>query len=277
MSVTELTPEELRDYITPRFQDADAVIAKVNGWLARGDKVAVYVNHDLGHPQAGEPRLVSYGSPQALLAFLDEPPVQLPDTAKDVNWRFRLEAVCLSGPVPLPPPRPEPGTVRADGTIGYAETTQEAMFGIPSARHPRPVWYTAALDNHEPHPRKVEHGVLIEYDDPDGISGQPLYMRAPDRSSIPAGSIFLIDDGLTVRPYYGSIPHPGTPSPVYPEGCEPHELLYPFPVNPDRVTRPDQLGQQRLVDYSNWFLGPRKAYLLKADRSVVTESEGSHG
>jgi hypothetical protein len=148
-------------------------------------------------------------------------------------------------------------------TKSYAETTEENMFGIPADRNPRFVTYTAALDNYEPVPRNIETGRLVEYDDDRETSGQPRYMRATLRSDIPERAIFIIDDGLTARPYYSGGRHPGTTAPLYPEGCEPHEILMPFPVNPEGRTRPDS---GRVIDYSNWFLGPRKAYLLKISR-----------
>src|SRR5215471_16787341 len=145
--------------------------------------------------------------------------------------------------------------------VSYDESAEEHMFGIPADRRPRFVSYRAALDNYEPVPRRTETGRLVAYDDPElEISGQVRFMRATDRSDIPAGSVFIIDDGLTARPYYGGSYGEGKPSPLYPEGREPYEILYPFPVNPDGRTRPDN---GRVIDFSGWVLGPRKAYLLK--------------
>ena len=153
-------------------------------------------------------------------------------------------------------------------TQSYAETTEENMFGIPAGFSPRFVSYMTALDNYEPVPRVIEHGLLVEYDDPGEISGQPRYMRANERSSIARGSVFLLDDGKTVRPYYGGGFHLGTASPLYPEGCEPHEILYPFPCNPHGATRPDRVlpDREQVIDYSGLLIGPRKAYLLKIRR-----------
>jgi hypothetical protein len=149
-------------------------------------------------------------------------------------------------------------------TLSYDETTQEHLFGIPAENSPRLVAYTAALDNYEPVPRAIENGYLVEYDDPMEVSGQPRYMRAPGRSKIPEGSVFLVDDGITCRPCYGGSTNAGNPAPLYPEGSEPKEILYPFPVNPDGKTSADG----RVIDYTNWLLGPRKAYLLKVTREA---------
>jgi hypothetical protein len=152
-------------------------------------------------------------------------------------------------------------------TISYAETTEDRMFGIPDDRNPRFVRYAAAMDNYEPVPRRTECERLVEYDEPGESSGQPRYMRAVPPAghgtAIPPGSIFIIDDGKTARPYYGGGLNPGTPSPLYPGGRVPTEMLCPFPVNPDGKTRPDGKG---LIDFTNWLLGPRKAYLLKIAR-----------
>jgi hypothetical protein len=150
-------------------------------------------------------------------------------------------------------------------TISYDRTTEEAMFGVPADRNPRYVDYTTALDNHEPVPRKVEAARLVEFDTDSEVSGQPWYMRGTDRSAIPPGSIFLLDDGLTCRPYWGGSRGEGEPSPLYPEGREPIEILYPFPVNPEGKTRDDG----RVIDYDSWCLGPRKAYHLKITREAV--------
>jgi hypothetical protein len=150
-------------------------------------------------------------------------------------------------------------------TQTYAETTEERMFGIPAARSPRFVRYETAMDNYEPSPRKIEYGNLVEYDDPAEVSGQPRYMRSTRRSAIPEGVIFIIDDGTTARPYYAGGGSPGNPAPLYPEGSEPREILYPFPVNPDGKTRPDD---GRVIDFSAWLPGPRKAYLLKVTREA---------
>jgi hypothetical protein len=70
-------------------------MAQIDRWLARGDGAAIYRNNDLGHPEIGMPRIVSYGSPAAQLEVA-EPPARLPDglPAGAINWRFGLEAVC---------------------------------------------------------------------------------------------------------------------------------------------------------------------------------------
>lgn len=67
-----------------------ATVDTMNVWLARGDGIAVYTNEDMGHPELGDKRFVSYGSPAAQLET-DTPPVQLPDgIGGSVNWRYRL-------------------------------------------------------------------------------------------------------------------------------------------------------------------------------------------
>lgn len=62
---------------------------RMNEWLARGDGIAVYENQDLGHPEIGDKRFVSYGSEAAQLET-EEPPKQLPDTTTSINWRYCL-------------------------------------------------------------------------------------------------------------------------------------------------------------------------------------------
>lgn len=96
MSAKELTADEFMAGLQDQYGDQAAEVAEqVNRWLARGDGVAVYVNQDLGHPELGDWRPVSFGSVHALLEVptADELPQRLPDTPKLINWRYQLEAV----------------------------------------------------------------------------------------------------------------------------------------------------------------------------------------
>ena len=61
-------------------------------WLERGDGVAVYENHDLGHSNAGHRKFVSFGSSAAQLET-DDPPRRLPDIG-EINWRYQLISTC---------------------------------------------------------------------------------------------------------------------------------------------------------------------------------------
>lgn len=68
----------------------------VDQWIARGDGCAVYRNEDLGHPDMGRLKFVSFGSPSAQLVTeypgipAREPPDRLPDIGTEINWRFVL-------------------------------------------------------------------------------------------------------------------------------------------------------------------------------------------
>ena len=62
-------------------------------WLARGDGAAVYENAEVGHPNGGHLKAVSYGSAEAMIKA-DGPPEQMPDIGQTLNWRYRLKAVC---------------------------------------------------------------------------------------------------------------------------------------------------------------------------------------
>jgi hypothetical protein len=83
------TLEQLRVEMT-KHDVADS-IPLAERWLARGDGVAVYENHDFGHRDLGQRQWVSYGSPVAQLE-VDEPPVQMPDIGGAINWRYQLVA-----------------------------------------------------------------------------------------------------------------------------------------------------------------------------------------
>lgn len=90
MAVHEYTREEFGAEILDYWQEGSArVFAQVNGWRARGDGAAVYENHDLGHPDLGDQRIVSFGSAAAMIES-DEPPERLPDIGGTINWRYVL-------------------------------------------------------------------------------------------------------------------------------------------------------------------------------------------
>lgn len=66
---------------------------RLNGWIERGDGIAVYENVELGHPQCGHRQYVSFGGPEAQLEdvpFGQAPPERLPDIGNAINWRYRL-------------------------------------------------------------------------------------------------------------------------------------------------------------------------------------------
>lgn len=84
MNAKQLTRDELK-------LDAEHFDV-VNKWLRRGDGIAVYENHDLGHPNVGHRKFLSFGSPAATLGSLD-PPLRLPDTRTEINWRYQLVGV----------------------------------------------------------------------------------------------------------------------------------------------------------------------------------------
>jgi hypothetical protein len=85
-----LTSEQIVRIVEEEFDEPVAVFEKINRWLIRGDGVAIYENALLGHPGAGDLRLVSYGSERAQLE-VDIPPDRLPDIGNQINWRFQLK------------------------------------------------------------------------------------------------------------------------------------------------------------------------------------------
>lgn len=62
---------------------------QIDEWIARGDGCAVYRNAEIGHPEAGHLKFVSFGGPQAQLEVPD-PPKTLPDIGDEINWRYQL-------------------------------------------------------------------------------------------------------------------------------------------------------------------------------------------
>lgn len=70
------------------LNNRDGFLAGLNQWLEDGKGLAVYENHDLGHPELGHRRFFSFGAPDA--QFLEEPPSRLPDFPTEINWRYVL-------------------------------------------------------------------------------------------------------------------------------------------------------------------------------------------
>ncbi len=85
------TAESFREYVTRQYgtDDAPGILQQVGRWLARGDGAAVYENQDLSHPDLGECRIASYGSPAAQLET-DRPPQRLPDIGGLIGWHYIL-------------------------------------------------------------------------------------------------------------------------------------------------------------------------------------------
>lgn len=77
------------------------VINRMNGWIERGDGIAMYENADLKHPNLGDKRFVSYGSAAAQLET-DTPPQTLPDgIGGTINWRYTLTGTYRGSPLTI--------------------------------------------------------------------------------------------------------------------------------------------------------------------------------
>ena len=65
------------------------VLDQVNGWLVRGDGIAVYENRDMSSPGLGARKYLSFGSKNAQLET-SVPPDRLPDIGGQINWQYQL-------------------------------------------------------------------------------------------------------------------------------------------------------------------------------------------
>lgn len=79
------------------------IVEGMNVWLRRGDGIAVYENHDFGHPDLGDRKFVSFGSAQAMLET-EMPPERMPDFPAQINWRYQLIGTYKGKALPLRPP-----------------------------------------------------------------------------------------------------------------------------------------------------------------------------
>ena len=64
----------------------------VTSWLDRGDGVACYENKAFDHSWFGHKKFISFGSSAAQIER-DEPPEQLPDIGRTINWPYWLIAI----------------------------------------------------------------------------------------------------------------------------------------------------------------------------------------
>lgn len=91
-TVKVMSRQELDDYVERQYEAlAPRVLGMIDAWMKRGDGAAIYENQDLGHPDLGSCKIVSYGSPRAQLET-PEPPTRLPDIGGAINWRYTLVA-----------------------------------------------------------------------------------------------------------------------------------------------------------------------------------------
>jgi len=89
-----LTADQIHRYLT-KIEGADDALARINVWLERGDAVVVYTNNDLGHPELGHPKFLSFGSDEAAFPEREHerPPANLPDFGGQINWRYCLDGM----------------------------------------------------------------------------------------------------------------------------------------------------------------------------------------
>lgn len=102
---TTYTPEQILELLRESSQGDEQWVQlaseKFNAILLRGDRIAVYQNMELGHPELGHRQYISYGSTVSALGTVDPPPERLPDWPGQINWRYQLQGVLENGPVQL--------------------------------------------------------------------------------------------------------------------------------------------------------------------------------
>jgi hypothetical protein len=121
--------------------------------------------------------------------------------------------------------------------------------------------YWAPLDRYEPAPRRTAHGLLYTFTYPDGREG--LVIDSVDQFRDHTSAVYLIDDGSDVRPF-----HVAAWSTL---ATDDYVIALPFPTNDGRV-RPDN---GRPVDFSNWAVGPTRAYHLKITQALPDDFEST--
>lgn len=84
---------ELMKLIADNFDGYEPIQNVVTRWLDRGDGAAIYINEDLGHPDVGDMRIISFGSDESQLPG-DTPPQMCPDIGNTIGWRYQLRGMC---------------------------------------------------------------------------------------------------------------------------------------------------------------------------------------
>jgi hypothetical protein len=117
-----------------------------------------------------------------------------------------------------------------------------------------------ALDSHEP-PRATWWGTIYRYTNAHGepaVEIRDVEVEFKDAYK----AFYLIDDGETVVPHYVAGYNPtDRPGSVF---------LHPFPTNPGGERK--RADRDEPVDYSNWHLGPRRAYHIKVGAAGPPET-----
>lgn len=125
----------------------------------------------------------------------------------------------------------------------------------------RVIEWQCAMDNYEPVPRRIAHGVAVAYVHRN-LNYKGLWIPAgPIRGSDLEKSVIVTDDGKSVTPWWAGGYH-RHPSSTYSDQENqdgfPYVLFHEFPLS--QGIRP---GTGRPADMSSWMLGPRKFYHLK--------------
>ena len=78
----------MADTIAVTASGARAIFAR---WLARGDAIAVFSNHDLGHPQVGHTLFLPLDAEERGRVEIGR--TRAPDGTHGLGWRYLLETV----------------------------------------------------------------------------------------------------------------------------------------------------------------------------------------
>lgn len=129
-----------------------------------------------------------------------------------------------------------------------AEIAEEVPTAMTTTIRRRYSWSTA-LDNYEP-TRAFAQGIAVERDATTGDHEVIVLLHSGDLRDAERSN-YLIDDGKRVRPMYVAGWNDG--------GSQ--LFLHPFPTNPGGHKKREDNG--RTVDYTGWYLGPRRTYHVK--------------
>jgi hypothetical protein len=136
---------------------------------------------------------------------------------------------------------------------------------MPTSIPERSIPFYAALDNYEPVPRRDGRGSLIEHVKANGAKVYRIADAELLFGSDAYRAVYLLDDGHTVIAHYviGYWAKDADTRAAMPELAYPGSVLIsPFPVNPNG----ERTTNGVLIDFTDWTLGPRRAFHLKITR-----------
>jgi len=262
-----LTADEMVTLLKDKWGAAvtRANIPSLNDRLTAGKGLAVYENSDMGSVWRGHIKVVSYGHEDAYFTT-SEPPQTLPDTDREINYRYQLLAA-YRGDALAPPADDDTTGMSAEeaAAVEYARDKRERGYTDVQV-----LTYRTALDNREPHHRNHREatGYAVRYTSSDAIDAEVNKgTRATGKWQDRQITLFCAEDGLAQERVKGQ----GAIVDIAGEGAAPYWSGSYSPPGHEGVPYVllSRFSGHQAGDRYPWQLGPRVYVHL-----IMTPAEG---